>query len=182
MNELMKIRDVSEYSLKEWLLSEISTVASDFGQRLEDDQQKHIPKRLFEFLTEKYRNWDLGTIHSIFKAGVTGKYGKTSKVTVAAMLFWITSEEKLARGENVSSFPEDNTVYRERAYYNQIYEKCVPFINYCHDHWINTMDLSLEEYYNLRDRFNRLGESGVRSELERLPKYRSTSIFKEVRI
>lgn len=176
----MKIKDVDVESLQRWIAEEINSLFDDVGQKADNDQQRHIAKRLKDTFIDKYRNWEPGKIHSIFQSGITGKYGKGSKITLSTLLYWITSEDKLTRGENVSYSSQYYELSKEqKEYYKRSGDKCLPFIIFCHKNWFDVSSLTPEQYELLRDRYNNDGEQAVREDLKGLPRYTSAAITHE---
>jgi hypothetical protein len=171
-----KISDISHEDLKYWLIEELNDMADDFDQTLSDEQLAHIPRRMVGILTDKFRNWEPGKIHSVFQKGITGAYGKSTKITVSLILNWITAEDRLARGENVNRFYTEIEGEKSAEYYRQVGDRCMPFIQYCHKNCIDVSSLSQSDYFELRDRFNDGGEWAVRDELDALPRYKNMEV------
>lgn len=174
-----KISDLSYDDVKLWLMEEIADLCADMGQKLDDEQKQHIPARMMLIFVDKYRNWEPGKIHAIFQRGITGAYGsKTTKLTVALLLSWITSEDKTLRGENVQGFimNDEKLPQSEIDRFSEIADRCLPFIKFCDHNAVDITGLSQDEYYALRNKYNIFGESGIRSDIERLPKYRNFEI------
>lgn len=173
----LKISDIGREDLKLWLLEELDNLASDLGQKMDPDQISHIPGRMISIFQEKYRNWEAGKIHSIFQKGITGSYGKVSKITVSNLLTWITQEDRASRGENVHSFePEPEYTKEQLKHFDETANRNLPFIKHCHENGIDLSELNYEQWRNLRDRFNRVGASEMRYELDQYPKYRNYEI------
>jgi hypothetical protein len=178
-----KISDLSYDDIKYWLIEEIADLCNDMGQKLDDDQKQHIPTRMMLILVDKYRNWEPGKIHSIFQKGISGGYGKGMKITIALLLSWITQEDRLYRGENVSEWWNEPEISEsEKQRYREISDRCAPFVRYCHDRWIDITELSKDAYFALRDRFNKYGPLEIQYELDSLPRYKSTSVFVEIKL
>ena len=172
MDNFTKISDIGVTDLQDWILQKVNEIADDLGQKLDENQFKYIPLRLYQFLSEKFKNWPLGNVESIFKAGVCGKYGKVTKITVSTLLFWLTTEEKSRRGENVEKFIFQDNTPENSEHFNRSATKCVPFINYCHSQNIDISELDYQQYSALRDRFN-FDRKSAEIELEKFPKYRN---------
>jgi len=166
------IRDISHDDLKIWIYDEVQDLYRDVDQKEDNDQLHHINRRLSDFLREKYRNMEAGKVHSIFQLGVTGKYGKPGRISLATLLNWITQEDKLTRGENVSQYPDNSEPENDKDY-RAIADRCIPFINFCMDLGADVSTIEDSEYYRLRNEFNRNGANSVRFELEKLPKIRN---------
>lgn len=176
---MLKISDIGVTDLQDWILEKVNEISDDFGQKLDDNQLEYIPRRLYHFLREKFKNWPLGNVESIFKAGVCGKYGKTGKITVSVLLYWLTTEEKTSRGENVEKFNVQEITNENAEHYNRTAAKCMPFINYCLSQSIDISELDYNRYCSLRDRFN-FDPKETQLELERFPKLRNYDISSRI--
>jgi len=165
--------------MQNWLSEELNTLAMDFGQKLEIDQAKHIAVRLHEtLLSQKFKNWEAGKIHAIFQMGITGQYGKVSRVTYQALVSWLYAAEKTMRGENVYSEEQRTMIVRSNEHYAEVSKRCVPFIKYCQDRNIDITGLSQAEYAAIRDRFSAYGPDSVSDELSALPRYQNYGGFR----
>lgn len=181
INEIadLKMNQISQRDLQNWLGEELNSLALDFGQKLEIEQARHIAMRLHEtLLGPKFRNWEAGRIHAIFQSGLTGQYGKASRVTYQTLVSWIYQAERTMRGENVYTDEQKSYIARSNEHYNTVAKKCVPFIKYCQDRNIDITGLSQEEYSSIRDRFNAYGPDSVSEELSALPRYQNYGGFR----
>jgi len=84
-----KISDISEVDIKVWILDEITSLASDCGQNIDNEMTLHIGRRLFEKLNTTYRSWYIGDIHAVFQMGLSGAYGTFRKVTVQSLFSFL---------------------------------------------------------------------------------------------
>jgi len=183
----IKIKDIGKEELRLWLIGELNEMISDLGQQLSDDQMSHIPNRIAQILTDKFRNWDPGKLHSIFQKGIAGSYGKTGRLSVSTILNWIFQEERLGRGENVT--PGDNGIIGIPHYnpeqikrFNEIADRHIPFMIWVQDNGIDITQMDDEQMTpegrhiegpnikRLREEFNRKGASGMKGREERLPR------------
>lgn len=171
---LTKVRDVNFTLMNEWLSYEILSLADDFGQKLEKEQATHISYRMKDILYEKYKNWDIGEIHSIFQLGMSGVYGKYSKVTVQSLVSWLISADKQKRGENVNNvfgFEEQPLTEEDKRRFQESFDRCFPFIKFCEERNIDVSNVDLQEYYELRNFFNENGIRKTETRMENYPKY-----------
>jgi hypothetical protein len=180
---VIKMSDISHDDLKLWLIEEITDLCNDMGQKLDEDQKQHVPNRLFYILIEKYRNWEPGKIHSIFQKGIAGSYGRGIKITVALLLNWITQEDKLAKGENVHGYmPDEEITSDQKQHYEETFQRCYPFINFCHTRGIDISGLERDDYYRLRNRYNKGGESEIMADIAKLPQYKNFGTAKLIKL
>lgn len=187
MRELsnIKVRDIGNDELKLWLLGELNELSDDLDVNLDDNQLNHIPRKMAQVLTERFRNWDAGTIHSIFQKGVSGAYGKPGRITVAMLINWLTSEERLKRGENVgdNGFKVLDYTHEEVVRFNHIADQHLPFMRWCVTHAVDITALDDHPCYdasgrlieganarNLREQFNRYGAEYMSRMIPDLPK------------
>lgn len=189
-----KIKDVDITRLKIWIQDEVYSTADDFGQKLDDEQAKHIGSRLYYVLTTKYKNWEVGIIHSIFQKGISGQYGKTaSKVTVSNILNWLISEEKLKHTENGTvGFQIEEITDSKRFDVNM--NKHMKFIRWCQEKNIDVSQLDeidtnmlSDHYYHdslkitkLREKYNQSTEAEMELLLPTLPIMRDYGTVKQL--
>jgi hypothetical protein len=88
-----KISDLPELTVKKWIMDEISDLANDFGQKIDNETNIYIARRLYDVLTNRFRSWYVGDVHACFQTGLTGGYGKFSKVTVQTLLYFLKRAE-----------------------------------------------------------------------------------------
>lgn len=178
-----RLSQLSQKEIQEWLNEEITSIALDFGQKLDLDQLRHIAIRLYETLiTPKFRNWEPGKIHAVFQNGVTGQYGKASRVTFQLLISWIYSAERSMRGENVSDERYKEFAQQSAEHYKNVADKCIPFIRYCHDMNLDVSVLSQPDYFSMRDSFNNYGPNSIAEDLAALPRYRNFGLFDLVKV
>lgn len=155
-----------------WLTDEILQLGDDFGQRLDDEQGKHIARRMKEILSDKFRTWDAGTVHAIFQTGLSGSYGKVSKVTVHTLTGWLYSARQQMIQDNVTRphNDEDTTAYKSREYYNRTADKCLPFIRWCIENDIDASRIESAQYDRLQTMFNEGDEFAMMGIVDKLPR------------
>ena len=169
----LSIKDIDSDRLKRWITDEIYTLADDFGQKLDQDQAKHIGNRLLGLFTStKVRSWSPGTVHAIFQSGLTGAYGKASKVTYFVLINWIWSYDRSQRSENKYTGNINIEYDKPDSYYRQQSEEWVPFIKWCEDRNIAAHHYTSEQLIALKNRFNNIGPNMMDLESERLEKYK----------
>lgn len=174
-----KIRDIDSDRLHRWIAEEINTLANDYGQKLELDQVRHISSRLMgTFQSTKLKNWHPATIHNIFQLGITGQYGKATKVTYSILISWIWAHEKTTRSEN-KHYSTDDFVEKTPEYYKAVADRCLPFIKWCFVRDIDTDTLTPEQYNQLRDKFNEVGPDNFEPYIEHVPRYKPVGNFKK---
>lgn len=179
----IKIKDISQDELKYWLLGELNELSDDLDVNIDDNQLNHIPRKMTQVLSERFKNWDTGTIHSIFQKGVSGAYGKPGRITVSMLINWITQEDKLKRGENVGAFiPMPDYPSDEVERFNRIADQHLPFMRWCMTHGVDISAMDTEQVTsdgrfmegfnarNLRNEFNRNGADYMVSRLPELPR------------
>jgi hypothetical protein len=154
-----------------WLTDEILQLGDDFGQRLDDEQGKHIARRMKEILSDKFRTWDAGTVHAIFQTGLSGSYGKVSKVTVHTLTGWLYSARQQMIQDNVTRpHNEDNTEYKSREHYSWTADQCIPFIRWCMKNDIDVSHVDSVQYDRLRAMFNEGDEFAMMGIIDTLPR------------
>ena len=130
-----KVKDLDFDRMKRWLSDEIFSLADDFGQKLDIEQAKHIANRLKYTLTaenSKFRNWGVWDVHTTFQKGLTGAFGKSSKVTFQILVNWLWSEERARRGENVNTQdPFDKESMRQTDEDKRRSKRYLPFLKWC---------------------------------------------------
>lgn len=197
MRELsnIKVRDIGNDELKLWFLGELNELADDLDVSIDESQLNHIPRKMSQVLLERFRNWEVGTIHSVFQKGISGAYGKPGRLTVSMLINWLTQEEKLKRGENIS----DDNFYSlgiskdEVSRYNKIADKHLPFMRWCATHSIDINAIDEPTYDSmgrlmegnnarkLRNDFNNYGSDYLSNLIPNLPKLKYSTITYHLR-
>lgn len=185
--ELIKIADLDQSSIYNWILDQVYTLAHDYGQNITTEEVKHITSRLIWFLNEKKRNAELGEIHSIFQNGIAGVYGKTiSKVTYANLVQWIIAADRQKIGSNISTGYDPSALPEDDPRYTRIMQGYKPFMDWCNKHDIDVSQLDDIDISRMKDRdyfeslritqlrreFHERGESGMDHMIPSLPKLR----------
>lgn len=196
--ELIKIADLDQTSIYNWILDQVYTLAHDYGQNITTEEVKHITSRLIWFLNEKKRNAELGEIHSIFQNGISGVYGKTiSKVTYANLVQWIIAADRQKIGSNISTGYDPSALPEDDPRYTRIMQEHKPFIDWCMKHDIDVSQLDDIDISRMQDRdyflslritqlrreFLERGEHGMEHMIPSLPKIQNFGNIKsKVRI
>lgn len=140
----VKLKDFAKQDLQDFIEEEVVSLWNDFGQKMDEEQLKHIGSRLYEVFTTKYRSWAAGTIHASFQAGLNGAYGSSYKIHVKTLFHWLASaqkqmshiksiqaEQESERNKNFA--PKDNTIETEFIAWATGEMICLEYLDPTHD-------------------------------------------------
>lgn len=173
---LTKFKDLADEEIKNWIQEQVYNLADDYGQKLDNEQGRHIASRLLYTLKNtKLKNWEPETIYRIFQLGLTGQYGKTTRITYQVLISWLWTHERNTRSENKSYPDTAEETEKSPGHYKKTGDKCLPFILYCHSRDIDITGLDPHQYADLRDKYNQNGPAWL--DAQNLPRYKPIGNF-----
>lgn len=132
-----KLCDVPETDLKQWVIAEVTDLANDFGQKIDNEMVLHISRRLLSAFKTKFRSWYVGEIHAAFQNGMAGAYGTVHKVTVKNLFAILRGAQNQMAGKKAAAAEEESD--RNTANFNTKNEPLIEFIT-----WATTNTICLE--------------------------------------